>query len=190
MITKLFLKAKHWQIFVLMFGVPILFELFVSGCIIEFLGSFSIAMLLMFLFITMVLTWFWSIGVGLHKFLPVNHNLNLKKFKIFVFIPIVYTLILLFGTPIDGIINNLLILSLHLFSMFCMFYMIYHCAKTIRSIEINKEAVFSDYVGEFFLLWFYIVGIWILQPKINKIYSDKENNPRDFKPEILTQTNE
>jgi hypothetical protein len=28
---------------------------------------------------------------------------------------------------------------------------------------------FRDFAGEFFLVWFYPVGVWIIQPKINKM---------------------
>jgi hypothetical protein len=28
---------------------------------------------------------------------------------------------------------------------------------------------FKDFVGEFFLVWFFPIGVWILQPTINKL---------------------
>jgi hypothetical protein len=30
-------------------------------------------------------------------------------------------------------------------------------------------AKFSDYSGEFFLIWFSPIGYWILQPRLNKL---------------------
>ena len=62
-----------------------------------------------------------------------------------------------------------ILIPLHLFSMFCMFYLLYFCSKTIKSIELKREALFGDYIGEFLLLWFFVIGIWIIQPKINKM---------------------
>jgi hypothetical protein len=62
-----------------------------------------------------------------------------------------------------------IILPLHLFAMFCIFYCLYFVAKTIKTAELQREVSFSDFVGEFFMLWFYPIGIWILQPKINQI---------------------
>lgn len=44
-------------------------------------------------------------------------------------------------------------------------------AKTIKTVELQKKVTFSDFAGEFFLLWFSPIGIWILQPKINKFAS-------------------
>ena len=46
--------------------------------------------------------------------------------------------------------------------------MLYKAAKTIKTVELQKKVTFSDFAGEFFLLWFSPIGIWILQPKINK----------------------
>jgi hypothetical protein len=33
---------------------------------------------------------------------------------------------------------------------------------------------FGEFAGEFFMLWFYFIGIWIIQPKINKM-AENEN---------------
>ena len=185
---KLFLRAKHWQLFILMVGLPFLFQIITIIYVIMTdnpLFAFSTFPIFMLLYIGIFFGWFWSIGVGLHKFLPENHNLNLKKFKIFFLIPFAYIILLMFSMmylgffsvfppPDDMIgISLILIVPFHLFSIFCMFYMLYFCAKTIKSIELNREVDFSDYAGEFFLIWFYIVGIWVLQPKINRIYSEE-----------------
>jgi len=62
-----------------------------------------------------------------------------------------------------------IILPLHLFSMFCIFHTIYFVAKTIRTAELQRVVTFGDFAGEFFLLWFYIIGIWIIQPKVNRL---------------------
>jgi hypothetical protein len=183
-----YLKAKHWQIFILMIGVPILFQVFAIIYLIiskDSILTFSIFPIFMLLFMSVFFGWFWSIGVGLNKFLPQESNLNITKFKIFLLIPFFYVIFLMFSMlsfgvfsdspPSNGMfgISFAIIIPLHLFSMFCMFYIMYFCSKTIKSIELKREAIFSDYVGEFFLLWFYMIGIWILQPKINKIYVEK-----------------
>ena len=193
-----FLKAKHWLIFTLMVGIPILFQII---AIIYIISSetptitFSTFPIFMLLYMGVFFGWFWSIGVGLHKFLPEKHDLNLKKFKIFFFFPLIYIIFLMFSMINFGVFSDsppsmgmmgvsfAIIIPLHLFSMFCMFYLLYFCSKIIKSIEMNREVNFSDYVGEFFLLWFYIIGIWILQPKINKIYSEKVNGSHNFELE-------
>jgi len=64
----------------------------------------------------------------------------------------------------------------HLFSMFCLFYCLYFIAKALKTVELQRPVTFSDYAGEFFLLWFYPVGVWILQPRINQIFAATPEN--------------
>jgi hypothetical protein len=40
-----------------------------------------------------------------------------------------------------------------------------------------EQNVQPDFAGEFFLLWFYPVGIWIVQPKINKMVESTPDLP-------------
>jgi hypothetical protein len=70
------------------------------------------------------------------------------------------------------------IVPLHLFAMYCMFYTIWFIAKSIATIENNKVVGFDNYAGNFFLLWFFPIGIWWVHPKVRKIFSvDKESLP-------------
>jgi hypothetical protein len=50
----------------------------------------------------------------------------------------------------------------------------YFVAKTFKTVELQKEVTFSDFIGEFFMFWFYYIGILFLQPKINKMVEDDE----------------
>lgn len=128
--------------------------------------------------------WFWSVAVGLQSKVPVTVKMKVKKFKILFFIPLVYILLLLIviGVVMNGAIQNgakpgsgligtiaAIVIPLHLFSMFCMFYSLYFVAKTVKTVELQRTVSFSDFAGEFFMIWFYPVGIWIVQPKINKM---------------------
>ena len=90
------------------------------------------------------------------------------------------------GAALNGVMQNgtepngafagslvAIILPLHLFSMFCILYSLYFVAKTFKTVELQREVTFSDFAGEFFLIWFYPIGIWIVQPKINKMVEDQ-----------------
>lgn len=73
-----------------------------------------------------------------------------------------------------NVLNGMIgvIVPLHLLSMFGIFYSMYFTAKTLKTVELQREVVFNDFAGEFFLLWFNFVGVWILQPRINKLVED------------------
>ena len=203
-----FQKAKHWQLFLLMFGIPILSQMFVMGNMISQIGEnnppdmsfmlkyFSLLPFIMVLFLGTFFGWFWSIAIGLKHKIPQDIKMKTTKFKIFFFIPLVYILLFvtLLGISISSIVTGVnsgvqpdfeniglfisIIFPLHFFSMFCIFYCLYFVAKTIRTIELQRECSFSDFAGEFFLIWFYPIGIWIIQPRINKI-AKEENQTLD-----------
>ncbi len=185
-----FLTAKHWQLFLLMFAIPMVLEIgFTIAVIInmiaqqdsEFLSlpSFTIFLpFIVFFLIGGMLGWFWSIGVGLQKLIPEEHRMKVTSFKFFVLFPLIYFIFFTSQMSFfmsEVVINPLIFLAIfpmHLFAMFCMVYNFYFVARTLKTIELQRKVEFSEYIGEFFLLWFYPVGVWIIQPKINKMVTD------------------
>ena len=194
--TDKFLKAKHWQLFLLTFGIPIIFQFIMMGSLMFNIGTeanpdptmmfnyMKFSPIKMIIFIGAFFVWFWSVAVGLQSKVPENVKIKVKKFKIFFFIPLVYILcIMLFMSfTLNGLLSNgqepsgsligsmfAITVPLHLFSMFCLFYSLYFVAKTFKTVELHREVKFSDFAGDFFLILFYPIGIWIVQPKINKM---------------------
>ena len=196
---NLFLKAKHWQLFLITFGIPLVFQFLTMGFM---MSNFALdsnpdpAMMfnymkffpiMMILFMGVLFGWFWSVAIGLQIKVPENVRMKVKKFKILFFIPLIYILLmmLLMGITMNGIMDNgtepngifvgsviAMVIPLHLFSMFCIFYCLYFVAKTFKTVELQREVKFSDFAGEFFMIWFYPIGIWIVQPKINKMIEE------------------
>jgi len=194
--VKKFLKAKHWQLFFLMCGIPLIFQIITMGSMFLSMSTenntdtallsfyFSLYPLVMILLIGVFFGWFWSIAVGLDFKIPDTLKLKLSRFKIFLFIPLAYILLLsiFIGITMSGMDwmgNNTnppavfgIILPLHLLSMFCIFYCLYFVAKTIKTAELQKKVGFGDFAGEFFLIWFFPIGIWFIQPKLNKMIEE------------------
>ncbi|WP_340065689.1 hypothetical protein [Ascidiimonas aurantiaca] len=190
---KLFLRLKHWQLFLLLLGVPLLFQFYVMFALLwnlktdpnptneSVLNFFEVFPLVMILFTGVFFGWFWSIALGLKEKIPAEIKMKTTRFKIFFFIPLVYIVSLMIylgnifsGLQVDDAFEAgswivVVIVPLHLFSMFCMFHTMYFVAKTIKTAELQRKAGFGDFVVEFFLLWIYFIGIWIIQPRINKL---------------------
>jgi magnesium-transporting ATPase (P-type) len=194
MINK-FLKAKHWQLFILTFGIPMILQIVMMVSVFSnfvtqknpdpttMFNYMKFFPFIFILFVAIFLGWFWSVAIGLQKKVPENVSMKVRKFKVFFFIPIVYMSVFfsffffsmntLFPNPEPnfGFVGGLfaIIIPLHLFAMFCILYSLYFVAKTIKTVELQRAVTFSDFAGEFFLIWFYPIGIWIIQPKINKM---------------------
>jgi hypothetical protein len=137
-----------------------------------------------------ILTTIWALffvysvfllGDSLFKKLPEGHDLKIKRFYFSLLFPAVYVIAVYILFPGGFEINQnnyrafgwwlLIILPFHLFAMFCIFYVIWFIAKSIATIENNKVVGFDHYSGNFFLLWFYPIGIWFVHPKVRKIFS-------------------
>ncbi|MEM7511835.1 MAG: hypothetical protein AAF388_12940 [Bacteroidota bacterium] len=143
----------------------------------------TIPQIIFFLFVLIMLAvmgtffgWIWAIGNGFQKFIHPHIKMKNKKFRIFYFLGIGYFAF----SPLSIVLNDLLvhinltyltgfIIPLHLFFMFCLFYSIYYVGKTIKAAEIQQEVRFSDVFGEFMLIWFFPIGIWFIQPRVNAI---------------------
>lgn len=189
--TKL-LTLKHWQLFGLLMGLPMVFQFITIGSMFSSndpTAMFYFFPIMMILFVGLFFGWFYALGTNLHKKLPTTATMNLTRFKIFLFIPVAYLLFL--SVFIFGMFSNIssggqpnpaifaVIVPLHLFSMFCIFYCLYFNAKAIKTVEWQRPVTFSDFAGEFFLIWFFPIGIWIIQPRLNKLFDptvEAENN--------------
>jgi hypothetical protein len=188
-----FLNAKHWHLFLLTFGIPMIFQFLMMGTIFANIGSsdnsspdfmfnyFKFFPIIMLLFTGVFFGWFWSVAVGLQRIIPKEIKMKVNRFKIFLLIPAVYIIFFLgffmtsfnSGGPNPGVFA--IIVPLHLFSMFCIFYSLYFVAKTFKTAELQRKVTFSDFAGEFFMIWFYPIGIWIVQPKINKMIKEQSH---------------
>jgi hypothetical protein len=187
-----FLTLKHWQLFALLVGIPLILEFIMMGFVVSSRDPravFTFVPILTIVSLGLFFGWFYSLGANLFKRLPATAKMSLTRFKIFLFIPVVYIIIImvvmfgLFSDISSGQQPNPMIfafiLPVHLFSMFCMFYCLYFNAKALKTVELEKPVTFSDFAGEFFLLWFFPIGIWILQPRINRLFNTPPDNPGD-----------
>ena len=178
-----FLHLKAWQLFLLLFGVPVVLQVGVMSAL--FIGqSVSWAgvgiLFVAFLTLVLLLAWFYALGIHLHRRLPATAPMSLTRFRIAAVLPVAYVCLLLAygwnafrgGGP-DGVNGGLIALFVlfHLSSMAGLFYCLYFTAKALKTVEKNAPVHVSEYVGEFFLLWFYPVGIWMLQPRVNHLFA-------------------
>jgi len=204
---RTFLKAKHWQLFIIVFALPMFIQMMFMNIMMMQMPQFSdgdanpmlmfnsvYEMTLNFSFIFSITTsviilvlfgWHWSVCVGLQDKVPEHAKMNVKKFKIFYFIGLSYSLFfvglmafVMYNLPslIGGLISMSalgtilsVVMLLHFLAAFCLLYCLYFAAKTIKTVELQRETTFSDFIGEFFMIWFFPIGVWILQPKINEL---------------------
>lgn len=182
------LRLKHWQLFLLLTGAPLVFQLFAMQAMIrnddpqEVFVPFAITMIIV---VTIFFGWFYALGTNLHKQLPESVSMNLARFKLFLLIPAFYLLsfclLILFAISDQELFQNYftsfsgIIIPIHLLSTFSIFYALYFVSKALKSVEWQRPVTFSDYAGEFFLIWFFPLGVWIIQPRINRLFYEEKD---------------
>jgi hypothetical protein len=181
-IANLFLRAKHWQIFLLLFAAPMIGEFsafdvtparirswhdFGPG------GFFFIGAMLVYLLC--FLAWFGSMGWFFRSIVKTDLRMEAQFFRIALVYPIVYVPIFFFLVFPDTRVPIWVILPLHLACMVCLFYLLYFVSKNLVLAETGKQVSFYEYAGPFFLLWFFPVGVWLIQPKVNRLYAEKSS---------------
>jgi hypothetical protein len=179
----LFLRLKHWQLFIMVFVIPAICQIiFMTRVFSEnnprlILQFFPV---LLILYCSVLFGWYYALATNLQKKLPETVKMNVTRFRWFFFIPAVYILFLcvflfsVFGNMANGFQPNpvifFVIVPVHLFSIFCILYCLLFTAKALKSVELQKPVTFSDFSGEFFLIWFFPIGVWFIQPRINKLF--------------------
>ena len=187
---KFFLRLKHWQLFLLLIGIPLILQILLMTAFITNSNPnliLHVFQTMMFLMVVVYFGWYYALGTNLYEKLPAGTPMSLIRFKIFLFIPAVYivlvSLLMLLVLP-DFVSSEsgsfapfALIFPIHIFSMYCIFYCLYFISKAMKTAEWQRQVTFSDYAGEFFLFWFFPIGIWIIQPRINKLFEISEETP-------------
>jgi hypothetical protein len=185
---KNFLTLKHWQLFSLLVIIPVAFQLVMIGLSISNENPVTIILtfpVIMLFGTGLLFGWLYAVGTHLHSLLPATVSMNLRRFKLFLFIPVIYifSMLIFITLGILQLINIntfdpviiLIIVPLHLFSMFCIFYCLYFNAKAFKAVELQRPVKFNDFIGEFFLTWYFPIGIWFLQPRLNKLFDSREH---------------
>jgi hypothetical protein len=179
-IARLFVRAKHWQIFLLFvvaFAVgefPVVGNLTASANSPE--GS-AVALLLTEVATVVAawcfILWLWSLGSFLNSVVPPA----LKPSNRFFLFSIIYGAIdVVLSIAVFQLIDPrwlLVVIPLLIMGLFCVFYGLYFVSKSLVMAETGERASFFNCLGPFLLLWFAIIGVWFIQPRVNRLYTEK-----------------
>ncbi len=143
--------------------------------------SSAIGYVLAIIWLTGLLGYIYFLANSLFLKLPLVHDLKIKRFRFNFFFVLVYSVFIIVFFKGGYVISQdnfkdygwmlAIIIPAHLYTMFCVFYIIWFIAKCVATIENNKIVGFESYAGIFFLLWFFPVGIWWVHPKVKKIFA-------------------
>lgn len=180
------LQLKNWQLLLIILGTRV--------------GSTVLTILHLPIEITTIgflirLLWDYTVAKALQEKLPVGDEVDLRTFMTLFYVQFGYTLMtyvfsviaVFFELP-DSIINmyeqldqvkiGSLTFVMIMNFIFAIFFAM-NLAKLLNTVERQRESSFSEYGGDIFLFIFLGLGIWWLQPRIQKLVGNDDNDNRN-----------
>jgi hypothetical protein len=179
-VADFFLRAKHWQIFLLLFGLDcvgtvatIVMNLMRVSPEVLAKASLPLAVVSV-LSLCCYLVWFWFMGSFLASIVPPEFRVNTGIFRFTLIWVALYALTFIPFLKDLYSVPKPVTVALYLFGILCWLNNLYFVSNQLVVAETAKPTgSFFDYAGPFFLLWISLIGVWFIQPRINRLYAQR-----------------
>ena len=185
-------RLKHWQVFSII-GVGYIMSYVLPTTNFKIGNITSIELAAIVTTITLFLLFFWTLTIGL--FLN-SIAKNTYHFKNWILILAIFSCILGY-TYLNlqrlKLANDFLpfwVSSVStLLTFWGLYYSFYQVAKSLKSIELNREARFSECIIDAITLFALPIGVWFIQPRVNRILRAVEQIENEIKTQQDEATN-
>lgn len=179
-IPTFLLRAKHWQLFLLL-AAPVATMQFLGLSFMSInVSSWHDLVARDYLVIAIwelaalcVLAWLGSMGLLLSSMERSEFRMNTRFFCISIATAALFLVIDIPNLICKGSGFSPIVESLSPLWMVGMVYIVYFVSKSFGMAQRGVRVSFDQYVGWFFLLWFFPIGVWIIQPRINRLFRNK-----------------
>ncbi|MFC4870783.1 hypothetical protein [Negadavirga shengliensis] len=181
---NIFLKLKHWHLFLLLIGIPFFVSLIFA--ISPFLDAKArsaldlAANLIMIIPFVSYFLWIWSSGSWLSQkdndrpvTGPYRFTLSVATSFIMFSLLLVYNFIYWENEETPASWAYLAVGLVMFVALFTWLYALTYLAKTLVRTERKSAVRSADYFSEFIMAVFLPIGIWFLQPRINRVYEGR-----------------
>jgi hypothetical protein len=160
------LRLQHWQVFIYLILIPAFFPDGDNG--VDYFVVWGLLLVL----------WIIKVDEELYNRLPSGVSLNFNLLLINLFISGAYFMTIWLTVGGYNITDDnyqdygwkvWIYIPMHIYCFFSFFYAIRFTSKAIACIENNKNVDIAYYGTYMAGLFFFPIGIWWIQPKINKI---------------------
>lgn len=174
-------KLKHWQVFSLIFiGYLISYRLRVSHFSIGSLTSLELAAATTIITLVLLFSWVLLIGIFLNSIPDSPFHFDNWRLIVAVFFCIVqYSLLNLQVLGLEVELPSFWAGALLTLSFWGLFYSYQRVAKALQSIRLGREAEFSEYIVDAISLFAFPIGVWFIQPRINRILAATEMREKE-----------
>ncbi len=161
-----YLKMRAWELFSLIM-IPVL-----AGFFVPEKANSLILQVLNILFFTVIIGWLYSIGTILNSKLDKGLRRSDMLFRINVMYSFAFAVVFFFD--IASLQSKLsdessFLIFFPIYFIFASFHCFYFSSRALVMCEIGRNVDFENHTKEFFLLIVFVIGIWFLQPRVNKL---------------------
>lgn len=166
---KNILNLKSWQLFIVLFS-PFIISSFISFKLPNLITLFTSLWLIIYLI------WLYVLSTNLYKKLTKDNQKTFSIVMLKVNILLTFISLLVISISSHILIPALIKTILSIYSAVGLIYSIFFCAKILSKKENNQDSLFLNFV----LLWFYPIGLWVLQPKVRAVFNNKGSENTAF----------
>lgn len=171
------LRLKNWQLFLIILFLPWILAI---GMIIMFdfkssnydvtVGIFTIIYYTIFLF------WNYRVIKTFNEKELILKPKQLKRLDWLLIILCIYAIYLVL--PIEMRMNGNLLMKIlspiiMIISAYTIFFVVFCTAKTLKGIELKNQIRTADIIVEMFVIFYFPIGVWWLQKKVNRLLTEK-----------------
>jgi hypothetical protein len=103
-----------------------------------------------------------------------KRKLDLRLFRISIFVYLIFISFVTFQDTLGINPESMFFPVVAIFVLLSIIYCFYYVSKMLVSMEKQRDVKFKEHQLEFFLFFIFIVGIWILQPRINRLATEQD----------------
>ena len=172
---KWILKLKHWQLFIALMTIMTIFGL-LSYINLNYESPLIQILKAVFGILGVVFIFGWIMTIGL-----ILNKSQENPFKFNRFLLITFTIFCILGYAqlhlenFDALMSSIPpvihLTVLPLLTFIGLIYTLRTVSKSIKSLEKGEKASFKDYILDAILLFAMPIGLWFIQPRLNKIYN-------------------
>ncbi len=168
-------KLKHWQAFIILI-IPYIIGMVSWSDYFSFgqTTALNISATSIVIFLSLFFFWIMSIGLVLNKIQE-----NQYRLKKWILIPSILISIVGYANlnferlKIEQItVPYSISMILTPFVLFGVLYIFINIPRSLKSAELGRKVIFTEWILYSLLIFFFPIGVWFIQPRLNRIYTN------------------
>ena len=139
--------------------------------------------------VAVFIAWFWALGTSTNQKVPEGFRPSPRLFRLALSYALAYVVVF----SMLSVLLSLLRVSVGLYRLsppfqllagLCLLYALYFIAKNFVMAERQQKVGFYEFAGPFFLIWVYPIGVWFIQPRVNRMFQDHPDTQLASEPGV------